>query len=85
MSSPRSSVPRTPEQQMNGYSGNRTPNRNTPRNARTQSSRLSTPARSRIVGTSERDVIPPSDGEITTPRNSQPAPFSSPFHAGSTV
>lgn len=71
MSSPR--APRSP----------RTPRSpQTPRRAssRTPSSRLGTPSRRRVAGTSERDVIPASDGNVT-PRRSQQAP-SSPFHNG---
>lgn len=65
MSSPR--APRSPQ----------TPRRT---GSRTPSSRLGTPSRRRVSGTSERDVIPASDGNVT-PRRSQQAP-SSPFHNG---
>lgn len=77
MSSPRNSGYRTPDHVTNN-GGSRTPSRNTPRAGNRTPSNVGTPRR-RLIGTSERDVIPPSDGSMT-PRRSQ-AP-SSPFHGG---
>lgn len=84
MSSPHR-APRTPDRRSEN-SLPRTPSRNTPRqrqvngNVRTPSSRNTTPARRRLAGASERDVVSGSEADV--PSQAQNAPYSSPFHQG---
>ncbi len=83
MSSPRRAASRTPERLVNGHAPG-TPNRTTPRSAARTPSRTPsrrTPARRRVAGTSERDVVPGSESNAGS-RRSQIGSPSSPYRAG---